>query len=144
MASVFKFLLALQLLLTRPASIKWILLATRNFHSPLVSWRAVVSHTNKWLVNCIVWCHPGIKNNLNQRRHIFGTLIPLIALTKLQVIGNIISWKSYQKMWNASIYWSSKISMLVLYLKVFILASSRFPHCNGGNFIIDHSFIAND
>jgi hypothetical protein len=38
-ASVFKFLLA------RPASIKWILLATRNFHSPLASWRAVVSHT---------------------------------------------------------------------------------------------------
>jgi hypothetical protein len=34
-ASVFKFLLALQLLLARPASIKWILLATRNFHSPL-------------------------------------------------------------------------------------------------------------
>ena len=39
MASVFKFLLA------RPASIKWILLATRNFHSPLASWRTVVSHT---------------------------------------------------------------------------------------------------
>ena len=39
MASVFKFLLA------RPASIKWMLLATRNFHSPLASWRAVVSHT---------------------------------------------------------------------------------------------------
>ena len=45
MASVFKFLLALQLLLARPASITWILLATRNFHSPLASWRAVVSHT---------------------------------------------------------------------------------------------------
>ena len=28
-ASVFKFLLA------RPASIKWMLLATRNFHSPI-------------------------------------------------------------------------------------------------------------
>jgi hypothetical protein len=38
-ASVFKFLLA------RPASIKWMLLATRNFHSPMASWRAVVSHT---------------------------------------------------------------------------------------------------
>ena len=36
-ASVFQFLLALQLLLARPASIKWILLATRNFHSPLAS-----------------------------------------------------------------------------------------------------------
>jgi hypothetical protein len=44
-ASVFKFLLALQLLLARPASIKWILLATRNFHSPLASWQAVISHT---------------------------------------------------------------------------------------------------
>ena len=39
MASVFKLLLALQLLLARPASIKWILLATRNFHSPLASGR---------------------------------------------------------------------------------------------------------
>ena len=46
MASVFKFLLALQLLLARPASIKWILLATQNFHLPLASWRAVVSHTD--------------------------------------------------------------------------------------------------
>jgi hypothetical protein len=36
-ANVFKFLLALQLLLARPASIKWMLLATRNFHSPLAS-----------------------------------------------------------------------------------------------------------
>ena len=44
-ASIFKFLLTLQLLLARPVSIKWILLATRNFHSHLVSWRAVVSHT---------------------------------------------------------------------------------------------------
>jgi hypothetical protein len=35
LASVFKFLLALQLLLARPASIKWILLATWNFHSPI-------------------------------------------------------------------------------------------------------------
>jgi hypothetical protein len=43
--SVFKFLLTLQLLLARPARIKWILLATRNFHWPLASWRAVVSHT---------------------------------------------------------------------------------------------------
>ena len=51
MASVFKFLLALQLLLTRQASIKWILLATRNFHSPLVSWRAVVSHRLYIVVN---------------------------------------------------------------------------------------------
>jgi hypothetical protein len=34
---MIKFLLALQLLLARPASIKWILLATRNFHSPLAS-----------------------------------------------------------------------------------------------------------
>jgi hypothetical protein len=45
-ASVFKFLLALQPLLARPASIKWMLLATRNFHSPLANWRAVVSHTD--------------------------------------------------------------------------------------------------
>jgi hypothetical protein len=45
MATVFKFLLALQLLLARLASIKWILLATRNFHSHLAGWRAVVSHT---------------------------------------------------------------------------------------------------
>ena len=51
MASVFKFLLALQLLLARPTSIKWMLLATRNFHSPLASWRAVVSHTTISLVN---------------------------------------------------------------------------------------------
>jgi hypothetical protein len=36
-ASVFMFLLALQLLLARSASIKWILLATWNFHSPLAS-----------------------------------------------------------------------------------------------------------
>jgi hypothetical protein len=33
------YILALQLLLARPASIKWILLATRNFHSPLASSR---------------------------------------------------------------------------------------------------------
>jgi hypothetical protein len=37
MATIFKFLLALQLLLARPASITWILLATRNFHSQLAS-----------------------------------------------------------------------------------------------------------
>ena len=36
----------------RPVSIKWILLAIRNFHSPLGSWRAVVSHTALWqLIN---------------------------------------------------------------------------------------------
>ena len=49
MARVFKFLLALQLLLARLASIKWILLATRNFHSPLASgcfphWRIHVKY----------------------------------------------------------------------------------------------------
>ena len=44
MPSVFKFLLA------RPASIKWILLPTRNFHSRLASWRAVVSHTDVSMV----------------------------------------------------------------------------------------------
>ena len=58
MASVFKFLLALQLLLARPASIKWILLITRNFHSCLASWRAVVSHTGplrSWLYNSWIY-----------------------------------------------------------------------------------------
>ena len=35
----FKFLLALQLLLAKPPSIKWILLATQNFHSRLASGR---------------------------------------------------------------------------------------------------------
>jgi hypothetical protein len=35
----------IQLLLARLASIKWILLATRNFHSLLASWQVVVAHT---------------------------------------------------------------------------------------------------
>jgi hypothetical protein len=55
-ASIFKFLLALRLLLARPASIKWILLATRNFHSPLASWRAVISHTAEVLL-ILRWHH---------------------------------------------------------------------------------------
>ena len=35
----------IQLLLARLASIKWILLPTRNFHARFASWRAVVAHT---------------------------------------------------------------------------------------------------
>jgi uncharacterized PurR-regulated membrane protein YhhQ (DUF165 family) len=52
-ASVFMFLLALQLLLARPASVKWILLATQNFHSPLASWRAVISLTVYAFPQCL-------------------------------------------------------------------------------------------
>jgi hypothetical protein len=67
-ASVFMFLLALQLLLARPASIKWILLATRNFHSPLASWRAVVSHTGVMVSMLDPLHHRWTHNLLHSRR----------------------------------------------------------------------------
>ena len=46
-------------LLARLASIKWILLATPNFHSPLTSLQAVVSHT-EYIIVCSINCQAKI------------------------------------------------------------------------------------
>ena len=85
MASVFKFLLPLQLLLARPPSIKWILLATRNFHSCLASWRAVVSHTAESIVR--------FKRPDNQSRNLNWKIL---SVMDRKLSGNVNSPFGYQ------------------------------------------------
>ena len=79
MANVFKFLLALQLLLTRSASIKWILLATRNFQGELASGR-------------FPHCH-GLSMHILYRFHgwlIFVRVMPLFMFVWPYVLPHIL------------------------------------------------------